>query len=151
MDKRDPLTIGHVAQRSGLTVATLRYYEEQGLIHASRTGGNQRRFPRHTLRRLAFVRAARRFGLSLAEIKSALDTLPADRPPTTRDWRRLSASWHDALQERIDALVQLRDSTSGCIGCGCLSTTSCPIYNAEDWHATEGSGARRWPEMLRED
>lgn len=149
MDKRDLLTIGETARRSGVTVPTLRFYESKGLVHARRTVGNQRRYPRHTLRRVAFVRAAQRFGLSLAEVRDALDTLPTDRPPTSRDWERLSRHWHDALQQRIDALVRLRDTTTGCIGCGCLSTTTCPIYNADDHHAQEGAGARRWPDPLR--
>lgn len=149
MDKRDLLTIGEAATRAGLTVPALRHYEAKGLVHATRTSGNQRRYPRHTLRRLAFVRAAQRFGLSLDEIREALDSLPADRPPTARDWTRLSRRWHDLLQARIDALVELRDTTSGCIGCGCLSTTSCPIYNPGDERAGEGPGARRWPEGLR--
>ncbi len=151
MDTRDLLTIGEAARRSGVSVPTLRFYEEKGLVRATRTSGNQRRFPRHTLRRVAFVRAAQRFGLSLAEIRAALDTLPAERPPSARDWKRLSRSWHDALQQRIDALVELRDTTSGCIGCGCLSTSSCPIYNAEDHRGAEGAGARRWPGSLREE
>ena len=151
MDARDELSIGEIARRSGLSVPTLRFYEEKGLVHPDRSGGNQRRFPRHTLRRLAFVRAAQQFGLSLAEIREALDTLPADRPPTARDWQRLSRTWHDALTERIEALTRLRDTTSGCIGCGCLSTTSCPIANADDALGAEGSGARRWPALLREE
>lgn len=151
MDKRDLLTIGEAAHRAGISVPTLRFYESKGLVSSTRTSGNQRRFPRHTLRRLAFVRAAQRFGISLAEVKEALDTLPADRPPTARDWNRLSRTWHDALQERIDALVQLRDTTTGCIGCGCLSTTSCPITNPDDTQAKEGPGARRWPARLREE
>lgn len=149
METRDLLTIGETARRSGATVATLRFYESKGLVHAQRTTGNQRRYPRHTLRRLAFIRAAQRFGLSLTQIRDALETLPTDRPPTAGDWERLSRIWHDALQERIDALIRLRDTTTGCIGCGCLSTTSCPIYNAEDHHAQDGAGARRWPESLR--
>lgn len=149
MDKRDLLTIGDVASRAGITVPTLRFYESKGLVHPTRTGGNQRRYPRHTLRRLAFIRAAQRFGISLAEIGEALDTLPADRPPTAWDWKRLSRIWHDALQKRIDALVELRDTTTGCVGCGCLSMTTCPIYNTGDHHAREGAGPRRWPDSLR--
>lgn len=150
MDTRDLLTIGEVAARAGVSVPTLRFYETKGLVHATRTAGNQRRYPRHTLRRLALVRAAQRFGLSLDEIREALDSLPAQRPPTARDWARLSRRWHDALQERIDALVELRDTTSGCIGCGCLSTSSCPIYNPGDERGVEGPGARRWPAGLRD-
>ena len=150
MDKRDLLTIGEAAARCGVSVPTMRFYESKGLVHSTRTAGNQRRYARHTLRRVAFVRAAQRFGLALADIRRALDTLPADRPPTARDWERLSRRWHDALQERIDALVELRDTTSGCIGCGCLSTSTCPIYNADDRHAQQGSGAQRWPQGLRD-
>lgn len=150
MDTRDLLTIGEVAARAGVSVQTLRFYETKGLVHATRTAGNQRRYPRHTLRRLALVRAAQRFGLALDEIREALDSLPAQRPPTARDWARLSRRWHDALQERIDALVELRDTTSGCIGCGCLSTSSCPIYNPGDERGAEGPGARRWPAGLRD-
>ncbi|APH00294.1 hypothetical protein ASJ30_01070 [Janibacter indicus] len=150
MDTRDLLTIGEVAARAGVSVPTLRFYETKELVHATRTAGNQRRYPRHTLRRLALVRAAQRFGLSLDEIREALDSLPAQRPPTARDWARLSRRWHDVLQERIDALVELRDTTSGCIGCGCLSTSSCPIYNPGDERGAEGPGARRWPAGLRD-
>lgn len=149
MDKHDRLTIGETAHRAGVTVPTLRFYEDKGLIHATRTSGNQRRYPRHTLRRIAYIRAAQRFGLSLAEIGEALATLPIDTAPTKRDWERLSRTWHDALQERIDALTRLRDTTTGCIGCGCLSTSNCPIYNAEDHHGEEGPGPRRWPTSLR--
>ena len=103
MDTRDLLTIGETAARAGVSVPTLRFYETKGLVHATRTPGNQRRYARHTLRRLALVRAAQRFGLSLDEIREALDSLPAQRPPTARDWQRLSRRWHDALQARIDA------------------------------------------------
>lgn len=149
MDQRDLLTIGETARRSGVSVPTLRFYESKGLVHATRTGGNQRRYPRHTQRRLALIRAGQRFGLSLEEIRRAFETLPTDRPPTARDWERLSRSWHGALQQRIDALVRLRDTTTGCIGCGCLSTSSCPIYNADDHLGEEGQGARRWPDSLR--
>ena len=143
MDKRDLLTVGEVAERAGVSVPTLRFYESKGLVHSTRTAGNQRRYARHTLRRLAFVRAAQRFGLSLAEVGEALDTLPSDRPPTARDWTRLSRRWHDALQSRIDALVELRDTTSGCIGCGCLSLDRCDLHNPDDQVASEGNGPRR--------
>lgn len=149
-DKRDLLPIGEIAHRSGLSVATVRYYEERGLIQATRTSGNQRRYPRHVLRRLAMIRAGQRFGMSLDDIGGALAQLP-DGPPRKRDWERLSRHWHDRLQARIEALQRLRDTTDGCIGCGCLSTTSCPLYNPEDALAAEGTGARRWPAELRAD
>ncbi|WP_219106840.1 redox-sensitive transcriptional activator SoxR [Austwickia sp. TVS 96-490-7B] len=140
----DLLPIGVFAQRAGVTVATVRYYEEQGLIFSTRSTGNQRRIPRHALRRVAFVRAGQRCGLSLAEIKSALDLLPQDEPPSKKDWKKLGAAWHDMLQERIDALIALRDTTNECIVCGCLSTKNCAIYNPEDLHGQEGPGAHRW-------
>ena len=141
----DLLPIGTVAERAGISVPTLRFYEEAGLLAPERTAGNQRRYPRHVLRRPAYVKAAQRFGLSLAEIRSALDGLPRNQAPTRKDWKRLSKSWHDALQARIDELVALRDTTNQCIGCGCLSTKNCPIDNPQDVMGHEGSGARRWP------
>lgn len=145
MTARDLLPIGVVAERSGISVPTLRFYEEAGLLAPERTAGNQRRYPRHVLRRLAYVKAAQRFGLSLAEIREALAELPHDEPPTKRDWKRLSKAWHASVQTRIDELVALRDTTNQCIGCGCLSTKNCPIYNPDDVRAEEGPGARRWP------
>lgn len=149
MDKNDLLPIGEIAARSGLSVPTIRFYEDRGLIHSVRNAGNHRRYGRHTLRRIAVVRAGQRFGLSLTEIGEALATLPEDHPPTKRDWARMSAAWHDSLSERIEALTKVRDGLTDCIGCGCLSVTSCPIYNSEDWHAAEGPGARRWPAAAR--
>ena len=149
MDQHDLLPIGEVAARSGVSVPTVRFYEERGLIRSERNAGNHRRYRRHTLRRIAVVRAGQRFGLSLTEIGEALATLPDDHPPTKRDWERLSAAWHDALTERIEAMTRVRDGLTDCIGCGCLSVTSCPIYNRDDAHATDGPGARRWPEAAR--
>ena len=150
MDKNDLLPIGEVAARSGVSVPTVRFYEERGLISSVRNAGNHRRYGRHTLRRIAVVRAGQRFGLSLAEIGEALAALPDDHPPTKGDWARLSKVWHAALTARIDALVEVRDGLTGCIGCGCLSMTSCPIYNPEDAHAADGPGAQRWPAAARE-
>src|ERR687886_930155 len=111
------LTIGQVSARSGVAPSALRYYEDQGLIAATRTPGGARRYPRTVLRRLAFVRAAQNVGLSLAEVRAALATLPEGRPPTARDWARLSAQWRQRLDEQIRALTQLRDGLSSCIGC----------------------------------
>jgi MerR family redox-sensitive transcriptional activator SoxR len=144
MDKGDLLPVGEVARRAGITVPTLRFYEDQGLVRSTRTAGNQRRFARHVLRRIAYVRAAQRFGLTLSEIREALDTLPPDRAPTKRDWTRLSSAWRAGLQRRIDELVALRDASGMCVGCGCLSTSSCPIYNPEDVLGARGPGSRRW-------
>lgn len=149
MDGHDLLTIGQVAARAGVSVPTLRFYEAEGLLRSTRTAGNQRRYERHVLRRLAVIRAGQRFGISLAEIGEALDALPADRAPTKRDWARLSRRWHDALTARIEALVEVRDSLSGCIGCGCLSLQACPVYNRDDELAAQGAGARRLPPAAR--
>src|SRR5919112_3709904 len=143
------LTIGQVAARSGVAPSALRYYEEQGLVSSTRTAGGARRFPRSVLRRLAFVRAAQNVGLSLAEIRAALATLPEGRTPTARDWARLSAGWRARLDEQITALTQLRDGLSSCIGCGCLSLARCALFNPGDAAAAEGPGARRLPPALR--
>lgn len=136
------LTIGQVAERSGLTVATLRYYESRGLLVATRTAGNQRRYAPHVLRRLAFVTAAQRVGLDLAEIGALLATLPADRAPTRADWTRLSRPWRARVQARIAALQDLADTLDGCLGCGCLSLQRCALYNPGDQAAAEGAGSR---------
>jgi MerR family transcriptional regulator, redox-sensitive transcriptional activator SoxR len=143
------LTIGQVAERSGMAVSALRYYEAQGLVTATRTPGGARRFPRSVLRRLAFVRAAQNVGLSLAEVRAALDTLPEGRTPTARDWSRLSAAWRSRLDEQIAALTQLRDGLDSCIGCGCLSLRRCAISNPADRAAGAGPGAAFLPRTLR--
>ena len=135
------LTIGQVSDRSGVATSALRYYEGRGLISSARTGGNQRRFAQSTLRRVAFVQAAQRVGLSLDEITEALDTLPEGRTPTKADWHRLSRSWRWRLDEQIERLVRLRDNLDSCIGCGCLSLKSCALYNPHDVLASSGSGA----------
>src|ERR671933_2605197 len=122
------LTIGQVSARSGVAASALRYYEDQGLISSTRTPGGARRYPRTVLRRLAFVRAAQNVGLSLAEVRAALATLPEGRPPTARDWARLSRGWRERLDEQIAALVQLRDGLDSCIGCGACpwGAAGCP-------------------------
>src|ERR1700689_4461425 len=115
------ITVGQLAARSGVTVSALHFYEAQGLVSARRTAGNQRRYPRAIIRRVAFIRASQRVGIPLARIKAALDTLPAGRTPTPKDWACLSQAWCQDLDERISALQDLRDRLTGCIGCGCLS------------------------------
>lgn len=150
MDRFDLLPIGEVAARAGVSVPTVRFYEERGLVESVRTAGNQRRFERHVLRRIAVIRAGQRFGLSLAEIGDALATLPHERPPTKRDWERMSARWRDVLSTRIEAMTKVRDGLSACIGCGCLSLRSCPVYNHDDELAAEGPGPRRWPAAARD-
>ncbi|CAN5502849.1 redox-sensitive transcriptional activator SoxR [soil metagenome] len=137
----DPLTIGEIAHRSGVATSALRFYETQGLIASVRTTGNQRRYPRSTLRRIAFVRSAQRVGLSLEEIRSALATLPANRTPTRTDWARLSAGWRQRLDAQIAELERLRDRLTSCIGCGCLSLRRCALSNPGDELAARGPGA----------
>ncbi|HXT50867.1 MAG TPA: redox-sensitive transcriptional activator SoxR [Thermoanaerobaculia bacterium] len=146
----DLLTVGEVASRSGLAPSAVRYYERQGLIRATRTGGGQRRFARDVLRRIAFIRAARNVGLTLDETSAELAALPGGRAPTRADWTRLSRGWRKRLDRRIDALVALRDGLDSCIGCGCLSLRVCALSNPLDRAATAGPGASYLPALLRE-
>jgi MerR family redox-sensitive transcriptional activator SoxR len=136
------LAIGEVAERSGLAVSAIRFYEDKGLITSTRTAGGQRRFRRDVLRRLAFVQAAQRVGLTLDEIGAAIDRLPADAGPTAPEWRELSESWRPLLDERIALLEALRDQLDHCIGCGCLSLERCKLSNPGDRAARLGAGAR---------
>lgn len=138
-----PLTVGELAARTGVAVSALHYYESRGLIQAQRSAGNQRRYARAMLRRVAFIRAAQQLGVGLAEIAEALSALPDQRTPTKADWARLSARWRQQLEARIAALVALRDRLDGCIGCGCLSLRACALYNPDDQCAQQGSGAQR--------
>jgi MerR family transcriptional regulator, redox-sensitive transcriptional activator SoxR len=143
------LAIGEVAGRSGMAPSALRYYEQLGLITATRTPGGARRYPRSVLRRLAVIRAARNVGLSLPEIQAALESLPPGRPPTAADWAELSSTWRDRLDEQIAALTRLRDGLASCIGCGCLSLDRCALSNPRDIAGTDGPGARWLPPALR--
>ncbi|AGL21609.1 redox-sensitive transcriptional activator SoxR [Actinoplanes sp. N902-109] len=140
----DLLTIGDMAARSGVAQSALRFYEREGLIRSTRTGGNQRRYERHELRRVAFIRIAQQVGVSLEEIRSALAALPENRTPTRADWARLSARWRRKLEERITMMERLRDQLTGCIGCGCLSLQRCTLINPKDALATRGKG----PQMI---
>jgi len=150
VDTKDLLTIGEVARRSGFPQSALRYYEREGLVHTTRTSGGQRRYERSTLRRLAFIRAARTVGVALDEVRDALDRLPDSRTPTRADWTRLSRDWRARLDEQIEGLVALRDGLDSCIGCGCLSLARCRLYNPEDRVAGTGSsGALLLPAVLR--
>lgn len=141
-EQRGWSSVGEISQRAGVSVATLRYYERLGLIRSERTAGNQRRYPRHVLRRLAFVAAAQRVGLSLAQVGRLLGDLPHDRAPSQEDWTRLAGPWHDLVAARIRELKALRDSLDGCLGCGCLSLTRCALFNPSDAAADEGPGSR---------
>lgn len=136
------LSIGEVARRSGVAVSALHFYEAEGLIRGWRSAGNQRRFPRGILRRVAIIKIAQRAGVSLKEIKEALARLPQDRAPSADDWATMSAAWRDALDDRIRKLTAIRDQLGSCIGCGCLSLADCPLRNMGDRLGKEGSGAR---------
>ncbi|MGB6194118.1 MAG: redox-sensitive transcriptional activator SoxR [Terracidiphilus sp.] len=136
------LTVGEVARRSGVAISTLHFYEAQGLIHSYRNRGNQRRYPREVLRRVALIKVAQRTGILLATIGEALATLPGNRTPDAADWARLSRSWRSDLDDRIQRLTRLRDQLDGCIGCGCLSLGVCPLRNPWDKLAAEGPGPR---------
>lgn len=137
------LTVGEVARRSGVAVSTLHFYEAKGLIAGRRTAGNQRRYPRAVLRRVAIIRIAQRAGIPLATIGEALADLPHDHVPNAADWRRFSEVWRAMLEDRIVALSQLRDQITSCIGCGCLSLEECPLRNPDDALGANGSGPQR--------
>lgn len=138
------LTIGQLAERSGVATSALRFYEDQGLIHSRRTSGNQRRYQREALRRVAFIRVSQNLGIPLSAIKEVLALLPENRTPTPEDWARVSECWRDDLDERIRQLSDLRDHLSDCIGCGCLSLSSCVLANPCDVLGEQGPGARRF-------
>jgi MerR family transcriptional regulator, redox-sensitive transcriptional activator SoxR len=137
------LTVGQLSARSGVAISALHFYERKGLIASSRTSGNQRRYPRAMLRRVALIRVAQRVGIPLAEIRDALAELPGGRTPTRRDWDRLSRRWRAELDERIHRLTQLRDDFTDCIGCGCLSIDRCALANPNDELGMQGAGPRR--------
>lgn len=142
MSLRKELTVGEVAERSGVATSTLRFYEKEGLISSRRTAGNQRRYTRDTLRRVAFIKVSQRIGISLAAIRAELDLLPEERTPTRADWARLSDVWRDDLNTRIKMLEELRDNLTGCIGCGCLSMEICVLINPGDKLGEQGPGPR---------
>ena len=138
---RNELTIGELSTRSGVAPSALRFYEAQGLMNAERTSGNQRRYPRATLRRVALIQAGRAAGIPLEQIRAALGTLPSGRTPTRRDWERLSRIWRADIDRRIATLQALRNRLTTCIGCGCLSIDRCSLLNPEDEAAALGPGA----------
>lgn len=137
---RKPLTVGEVAARSGVAVTALHFYETKGLIKSQRNAGNQRRYGREVLRRVALIKVAQRLGIPLAQIGDALQMLPDDRAPTAADWKILSERWRKELDERIEQLLLLRDRLDGCIGCGCLSMEACPLRNHGDVLGEQGPG-----------
>ncbi len=138
----DPLTIGELADRTGLSVSAIRFYEERGLLHPGRNAGGQRRFLRADIRRLSFVLVAQEFGFSIAEIAEQLKRLPEGRAPTKADWTRISREFRSHLDRRIERMTALRDKLDSCIGCGCLSMKTCQLYNSGDAAASKGRGPR---------
>lgn len=138
----EELTIGALSERSGIAHSALRYYEDEGLIHAERTAGGQRRYHRDVLRRVGFIKSAQQVGLSLDEIREALASLPDNRTPNLHDWERLASSWAPRIDAQIALLERLRDRLTGCIGCGCLSLKTCHLLNPGDTVASHGPGAR---------
>ncbi|MFI6474583.1 redox-sensitive transcriptional activator SoxR [Streptomyces sp. NPDC050516] len=141
-EKIHELTVGQLSARSGAAVSALHFYESKGLISSRRTSGNQRRYCRDTLRRVAFIRAAQRVGIPLATIRDALAGLPEERTPTKEDWARLSENWRAELDRRITQLGRLRDHLSDCIGCGCLSLDNCVLSNPDDVFGDSLTGSR---------
>ena len=141
-DVESELTIGSLSRRTGVAPSALRFYEDEGLVHATRSDGGQRRYPREALRRVSFIRIAQQVGLSLDEIRGALSSLPEGRTPTKRDWERLSRSWRPRIDAQIALLERLRDRLDGCIGCGCLSLQVCRLVNPGDEAAEQGAGPR---------
>ena len=139
--RSEGLTIGEAAARSGVATSALRFYEAEGLIASTRTSGNQRRYERSTLRRIALIQAGKAAGIPLEDIRAALTALPGARTPTKRDWERLSRRWRDDLDQRIATLEALRNRLTGCIGCGCLSLRTCSLLNPGDEAAELGAGS----------
>ena len=138
----DWLAIGELARRAGVAASALRFYEAEGLIAGARSAAGRRLYPRHVLRRVAFIRAAQAVGLGLTEVRAALQGLPDGRTPTQADWQRLAGAWQPLLDQRITALQRLRDQLASCIGCGCLSLKTCALYNPADRAALRGAGPR---------
>lgn len=145
------LSVGQLAARSGVAVTALHFYESKGLIKSNRNAGNQRRYPRDVLRRVVLIKIAQRLGIPLATIGEALQALPDERTPNARDWERMSASWREDLDERINKLMLLRDKLNGCIGCGCLSMEACPLRNQDDQLGERGPGAQLLEPTLDSD
>jgi MerR family redox-sensitive transcriptional activator SoxR len=144
LDITKPLTVGELAERTGVATSALRFYEERGLLHPERNDSGHRRYLRHLARRVAFIVFAQRVGLTLEEIRTELDKLPTDRAPGSEDWDQLTRTWSARIDERIEELKRLKVGLTGCIGCGCLSLESCAILNPYDRVASHGPGPRYW-------
>ncbi|MEE9389243.1 MAG: redox-sensitive transcriptional activator SoxR [Paracoccaceae bacterium] len=142
MYKIKGLSIGQIADRTGLAVSAIRFYEEKGLITPERTPSGQRRYQRADIRRLSFVMISQQLGYTLAEIQELFSGLPANRTPNKADWTRIGRGFRASIDDRISRLTNLRDKLDGCIGCGCLSLRNCALYNPQDCAAAKGTGAR---------
>lgn len=142
-NSQDTLTIGEVARRSGATVATIRFYEQKGLVQSTRTVGGSRLFARHALRRVSMVRLGVQLGIPLAAIAIAFEALPTDRPPSRADWQTISTAWNSTVEARIDELARMREKLTDCIGCGCLSLGTCSLLNPDDALGGQGAGPQR--------
>ncbi|MFB8228717.1 MULTISPECIES: redox-sensitive transcriptional activator SoxR [Cellulosimicrobium] len=143
LEPDDLLAVGEVAHRTGVAVSALHYYEQLGLIASTRTAGNQRRYPRHMLRRISLIVVAKRLGIPLADVQEVFTSLPLDHPPSQRDWRRVAKLWNDELELRRTQIDHLQRELTGCIGCGCLSLKACRLLNPEDALGSDGPGPRR--------
>lgn len=143
LEPDDLLAVGEVARRTGVAVSALHYYEQLGLIASTRTAGNQRRYPRHMLRRISLIVVAKRLGIPLADVQEVFTSLPLDHPPSQRDWRRVAKLWNDELELRRTQIDHLQRELTGCIGCGCLSLKACRLLNPEDALGSDGPGPRR--------
>lgn len=143
MEPEDLLPVGEVSRRTGVAVSALHYYEQLGLIASTRTGGNQRRYPRFMIRRISLILVAKRLGIALSDVADIFGTLPMDGLPTARDWHRLSKRWHSQLDAKKRELERLQRELTGCIGCGCLSMKSCRLLNPDDTLAHQGAGPLR--------
>jgi MerR family redox-sensitive transcriptional activator SoxR len=138
------LTIGQISRRSGVAASALRFYEQRGLLWSNRTASGHRRYPRTSLRRIAFIVFAQRIGLTLEEVAAELQKLPGSDAPTAAQWSQLSGRWRERIDERIAELQRLRDSLSECIGCGCLSLAKCRMANPQDRACRLGPGPAVW-------
>lgn len=143
LTSNDLLPIGQIAQRAGIAVSAVRYYESQGLLPVVRSSGNTRLFPRHVLRRVAVIQASVRFGMSLAQVRDLFDGLPDDRSPDDEDWQRVTRLWSAHLERQQEILLRMQQQIAGCIGCGCLSQSVCAVANSDDSLSEGGSGPRR--------
>ena len=135
------LTVGEMSRRTGVAPSALRFYEDLGLIASHRTGGNQRRYPRHMLRRVSLISVAKRLGIPLSDVQTAFENVPLDTTPSHEDWQAASRRWKRQLELRRLGIEQLERELTGCIGCGCMSLKACQLVNPEDVLADHGPGA----------